>query len=860
MTQAGTNGAAILPGGYTAPSGAYDEMWDADGRVRPHWQRFIEALAAGGVALDGEELERRRQEARRFLRENGVTFNLHNDEPDQDRPWEYDPLPFLIDEGDWARIEAGIVQRARLLDRILSDLYGPRTLLDEGLLPPDLVYGHQGFLLPCDGLALPGSHQLIAYAADLARGPDGRMWVLADRTRTPFGMGYALENRTATTRLFPGIFRDCNVRRLAGFFRTLHATLTGLHPGDRRAPRIVVLTPGPSHPTYFEHAYLAAYLGYSLVQGHDLTVRDGAVWLKSLDGLDRVDVILRRVDDEQCDPLELRADSPYGVPGLLEAARRREVAIANPIGAGILEDPALLAFLPGIATRLLGQELLLPSATTWWCGQPGAREIVLGRLGDLVVKPIHDPGEGGGSVFSHTLEPAEVEALRARILATPHAYAGQERVSFSTTPSFVQRRLEPRRAILRVFVVAGQQGYTAMPGGLTRCAAQRDSHVVSSRTGGIAKDTWVLSSQAESFVSLWQRQAPDGRGQPHAALPSRAAENLFWVGRYAERAEAVTRLLRTIIGALTQDREFTRDAYTAYLEHLLMALTRLTDTLPGFVGEGAGERLRDPRAEILAVAADAQRAGSLAYALQSLVRAAFAVRDRWSTDSWRVIDDLHEYVWRLGRPGSRHLRHVHDELDQLITPLAAFAGLNKESMTREAGWLLLDMGRRIERGLQLLSLMRSCLVPRHGDDAGLLLLEAVLATEESLITYRRRYRSYPELQRVVELLLLDPLNPRGLAFQLEQLQHHLAKLPGERTASGLSVVERPVVDAHTRLRLARVDDLSRAGRRASTHLGLERLLLRLQRLLEEASQAVEQRYFRHVVDPRQLVQILPRGE
>ncbi len=472
----------ILPGGYVAPTGAWDEMWDADNQVRPHWQSFIDAIGA----LGGEELERRRHEAERLLRENGVTFDLHGDDHGQSRPWEFDPLPFIIDEQDWGRIEAGLVQRANLLDRVLTDLYGPRRLLEQGLLPADLIYGHNGFLLPCNGVALAGSHQLTVYAADLARGPDGRMWVLADRTQAPFGMGYALENRTATTRLFPSIFRDCNVRRLAAFFRSLHAMLCSLHRGERETPRIVVLTPGPAHPTYFEHAYLAAYLGYTLVQGSDLTVRNGAVWLKSLEGLERVDVILRRVDDVLCDPLELDDASALGVPGLLEAARQGQVAIANPLGAAALENPGLLAFLPAVSQELLGEDLLLPSAATWWCGQAQECDHVLSHLDRLIIKPTWQAGAGNGSIFTEDLDAAGLAQLRDRILAAPHQFVGQERVSFSTAPSFVGRQLEPRHAFLRVFVVAGEQGYVVLPGGLTRSAARGESRVAAADTGGVA--------------------------------------------------------------------------------------------------------------------------------------------------------------------------------------------------------------------------------------------------------------------------------------------------------------------------------------------------------------------------------------
>lgn len=839
----------IPPGRYRPPSGTWDEMWD--GAVRPHWQGFVDAIGN----LGGDELERRRQQAERFLRENGVTFNLHSDDLQDERPWLFDPLPLLLDEASWSRIEAAVAQRARVLDGVLTDLLGPRSLVDRGALPADLVFGPGGLSLPCVGTS--GSHGLTLYAADIARGADGQFQVLADHTQAPFGMGYALENRTATTRLFPDIFSDGNVRRLASFFRALHAQLSDRHRNGGAAPRIVVLTPGPRHPTYFEHAYLAAYLGYALVQASDLTVRSGAVWLKSLQGLQRVDVILRRLPDAQCDPLELRGDSAVGVPGLLEAARQGQVAVVNPMGAGVLESPGLLTYLPALAQRVLGEELLLPSAPTWWCGDGEALDHVLNNLPEMVIKSTQSSSEGNGSLFVDQLNDEERERLRSRIEASPHEFVGQQAIGLSTAPSFVDGQLRPRPVVLRVFAVASDDGFLVMPGGLTRSPDDPDATAVPSTGGGVAKDTWILATQPQTHVSLWQhRPESDDVDDPTPALPSQAAENLFWVGRYAERAEATSRLLRTIIETLTQHRDV-GDTIGTYRDHLLASLTVLTDTAPGFVGDGAADRLRDPRAEIISVAADAARPGSLAFTLQSLVRAAFAVRDRWSTDSWRVVDDLHEYVWRLGHPGHDSLRWVHEQLDQLITPLSAFTGLNQESMTREPAWILLDMGRRIERALLLTSMIRACLVPRHEKDVDQLLMEAVLMSKESLITYRRRYRSYPQLPRLLELLLLDRHNPRGLAYQLHLLRQHLRYLPGEPSARGVGPVERPLLDADTRLRLAVADDLAGGSRRARRRVRLESLLSVMDERLREAAEILDQRYFRHISDSRQLVPIEP---
>jgi uncharacterized circularly permuted ATP-grasp superfamily protein/uncharacterized alpha-E superfamily protein len=835
--------------GYATAPGAYDEMWDPEGRVRPHWEHFLQAIER----LGGTELEQRRQEARRLLRENGVTYHVHGDPHGLNRPWELDPIPLLIRPQDWAGIEAGLAQRAELLNLLLADLYGPRHLLREGLLPAELVYAHTGFLRPCDQVFLPGKHQLLLYAVDLARGPDGRWWVLGDRTQAPSGSGYALENRTAMTRALPGLFRDSNVRRLASFFQALRAGLVEVASQQRENPRVVVLTPGPRNETYFEHAYLAAYLGYTLVQGDDLTVRDGAVWLKSLDGLKRVEVILRRVDDLFCDPLELRPDSLLGVPGLLEAVRRGNVAVANPLGSGVLENPGLLPFLPAIARRFLDQELLLPGAATWWCGQPRELDYVLEHLPELVLKPIFRP-QGMLPVFGSRLSRTEQEEWRARLRARPHLYVGQESLSFSTTPALVGGRLEPRHAVLRTFAVARAQGYAAMPGGLTRSAPAPNSLVVAQQAGGISKDTWVLATAPEPYLSLWLQPGRDAVAAQVSALPSRAAENLFWVGRYAERAEGVARLLRTVLRLLNETKEWGDPAESQCLRHLLHGLALMTGTFPGKEG---GEKGRHPEEELRAVALDGRRPGSLSSTLNSLVQAAFAVRDRWSGESWRVIDDVEEQLSELQAASSVSLRRIHGDLDLLLTSLAAFAGLNQESMTRELGWILLDSGRRVERGLLLIGLLRATLVGRHEEIVEHLLLEAVLAAKESLITHRRRYRSYLLRQTVFDLLLLDQTNPRSLAYQLNRLQQHLKELPGERDGGRLSAQERLVLEAYARLRLSDGAALARLSRRAKKYRTLEGLLAHVQRRLEQLSDSLTRTYFSHTQEGRPLAPALP---
>jgi len=827
---------------------AYDEMYAGEGKILPHWRVLMQELDQ----LGREGLERRHLEAQRLLRENGVTFNIYDGLHGMARPWELDPIPLFISAEEWTIIEAGLVQRAELLNLVLADIYGPQQLLKEGLLPPELVFGHAGFQRSCVGSIKAGDRALTICSSNLARGPDGRMWVIDDRAQSPSGAGYALENRMVMTRIAPALFRDCHVRRLAGFFQPFRDRLASLAPQNREDPRIVVLTPGPYSPSYFEHAYLANYLGYTLVQGDDLSVRDGRVWLKSLEGLHQVDVILRRIDDAYCDPLELREDSRLGVTGLLQSARLGHVAIANPIGSCVLENPGLLAFLPGIAKHFFGEDLKLPSVATWWCGQENERRFVLENLEKLVIKTIHRT-RGYRSIFGAQLTQSEQAELRERILHKPYLYTGQEMVSFSTAPSLVDGQVEPRHAILRSFLVAGEGGYIAMPGGLTRIASREGELVVSNRAGGLSKDAWVLSNEPVEYVSLWRQPKQDQvlqfRTEP---LPSRAADNLFWAGRYVERAEGTARLLRAIYLLRRELRDANGGMTISYLHNLLRALTHVTGTYPGFVDEDAEKLLENPRPELRSLLQDASRVGSLTSTLQAFGQVAMTVRDHWPTEIWRIIDAIRQdWADDEETPGPGNYR-TQDRLDHLIMQLVAFSGLTAESMAREAGWLLLDIGRRLERALGLISLLRATLVPGMDDATKGQLMETVLVICDSLNTYRRRYHSYMHLPTVLELILMDPHHPRSLAYQLNCLQQHVAELPRTQVSHRLGDDERAVLEAFTALRLADAVELSRIGESDGYCKGLEELLSAQTESLWQLSEVITGTYFSHSQPPQQL--------
>ncbi len=888
-----THKSANVPYGRASdvPGGQIDEMLNPDGQVNPHWHAFMRALDTLGLA----EMASRDEEVRRLLRENGVTYVLHG-ERQKHRPWELDPIPFIISNTDWQAISEGLTQRAELLNLILMDLYGERTLIKDGVIPPEVVYAHAGFLRACVGFAPSGFPFLLNYAADLARGSDGKMWILSDRAQAPSGAGYALENRTVLARALPNLFGEVGVHRLSFFFRALQNSVADLqyqlesavriasHQIDN--PHVVVLTPGPLNETYFEHAYLANYLGYTLVQGDDLTVWDGRVWLKSLDGLRPVDIILRRVDDTFCDPLELRQDSQLGVAGLLEVIRQGNVVVINPPGSGVLENPGLMPFLPNISKRLMGEDLRLPSVATWWCGEPKQHEYVLANLEALVIKTIHrQPGER--SVFGTQLSKAELDALRSQINANPHLYVGQEHVHLSTTPSLIDGKLEPRRATLRSFLFAEKDGYAVMPGGLTRCAGERGELTISIQDGGVSKDTWVLASEPEPHVSLWQRRISEVRGPAStnpAGLSSRAAENLFWVGRYAERAEGQARLLRIMLdkvkmgkmgletstlGEVPPSTVFTEiigeDAREvselAYLRSMLNSLTGLRSAHPGFVNKDE----QSLESELLSIMRDTENTESLVSTMQALLSAAYAVRDRWSTDTWRVMNNIEDLCATLDKnvhgDRSTDAQILTDlalqetelaSLDQLIIFLSALSGFYAESMTQTIGWISLDMGRRIERALLLIMLCRSSLVAVQDDWIERLLLESVLAAAESLITYRSRYRVALHFPTVLELLLLDEHNPRSLLYQLKRLEEQIGALPRERLGYRLSEEEQLILEALTQLQLSNTVDLSERSEHTTQRRGLEKLLVRLAQILIAISDVLTQTYFSHVQGPQQL--------
>ncbi|MGO9876357.1 MAG: circularly permuted type 2 ATP-grasp protein [Acidimicrobiia bacterium] len=850
---------------YRPVPGVYDEMLSADGVMREHWAHAARVIDDLGL----DELLERRSKARRLLDDDGVTYNIYRDDslastsmPAYAAPWGLDPVPVLLASEEWAAIELGVIQRAELLNLVLTDLYGPRQLLRRGLIPAELILGHPGFLRQCDQIRVPGSQQLITTAVDLARDSGGRCTVLADQTQAPSGAGYALENRVVVSRVFPSLYRDSRVHRLAPFFRTLRSSLEDVAPRGTDEPRIVLLSPGPWSETAFEHAYLASYLGYPLVEGTDLTVRDGHVWLRSLGRLERVDVILRRTDAWFCDPLELRPDSKLGVPGLVDAARVGGVSVVNTLGSGVLENPGLAPYLPKLAEHLLGEQLLLPSVPTWWCGDEDGRRHVLAHLDDLVIKPI-SRGLGPTSVFPWELAREGRDDLRRRIESYPAGWVGQEPLDLASAPTLTANGLEARRTVLRAFAVARNDSYSAMPGGLTRVAgsdgsaghgpAARAGVRVSNQAGAISKDTWVLAAEPEKLSGFWLATGPAVAAvDPEASMSSRAAENLFWLGRYAERAETMARLVRAAHDRRDFQRQPSNPAGTECLEVLLGAITRVSSTYPGFVGDGGAARVAAPGAELFALVVDDERRGTLAHAVKHLLSAARAVRDQLSTDTWLVVASLDREIRDLRTSDPEHPMIAQHTLGRIMQSLLALSGLAGESMVRDPGWRFMDAGRRIERALQLAALLRTTVTAERSTATDSLLVESVLIAVESIITYRRRYRSHAQLQTLLDLLVFDGDNPRSVAYQLDQLAVDVRLIPRLDRGPRLSEAQRLVLETSTALGLAESAQLARTqgdGIRSD----LDEFLTNILELLSRTADAIDRDHFVHQLPQHSLV-------
>lgn len=779
-----------------------------DDTLSPEWERFFNFLGTDGFY----DLNHRTANLRRQIRDNGVTYNVYADANGPQRPWALDLFPMMVSASDWAHIEAGIQQRARLLDRVMADIYGPQELLSKGLLPSALVHAHPGYLRGMQGVKPAGGTYLHIAAFDIAHGPDGRWSVVSQRTQAPSGLGYLLENRLTISLLFPEAFREMKVERLAASYKALVDGLKAMSPADsNEESRVVLLTPGPYNETYFEHAYLARFLGLTLVEGSDLLVRDDKLYLKTLRGLEPVHGLLKRLDDEFLDPLELRSDSTLGVPGLLQVIRAGNVLVVNTPGSAFLESTALLGFLPALSEHLLGETLALPSLSTWWCGEQAVMQDVLGQLKNSVIKPTY-PGSGMESVIGHTLSRRALDEWAGRIVRRGEDFTVQAYLPLPQTPTWQGERISPRSAMLRVFAVAdGNGSWQVLPGGLARLAGKNEN-MSSMQHGGSSADVWVLgdASTSKATAPRTEQPAPAWATAPLRHRPpvtSRAAENLFWLGRYTERAENSTRLAQITLQCLGGEDQ-TSQPLLAWLTSMAVGNALVLDTVPP-----ATQARRVFERALIANLADTEQAASVGFNLRALKSAASAVRERLSQEQWHMIVrteadffqrcSIFSAVSPTGAVNQSQIQsqgqHQSQSQGQNQNPLhpyppeyssvealralesasgflSAMTGAQTDRMTRDDGWRLLSMGRLIER----LNTLAGALV--RGFETGSVFEEggfnAMVALFDSTITFHAQYQQRRDIPALLDLLVLDRDNPRSLGWVVQTLRGRLAKLAG----------------------------------------------------------------------------------
>ena len=745
------------------------------------WADFLHTIEDASP----QNLNQRKASLERQVRDNGVTYNVYADEGGPQRPWSLDLFPLIIEPDSWRQIEAGVLQRMRLLERVMADVYGPQHLLLQGLLPPALIQGHPGYLRAMHGVKPVGGTHLHIAAFDLARGPDGNWWVVSQRCQAPSGLGYLLENRLAVSSQFPQAFQTMRVQRLAGTYRALMESMKSMSPAGASA-HLALLTPGPYNETYFEHAYLARYLGLTLVEGSDLIVRDEHLFLKTLKGLVPIHGLLKRVDDEYLDPLELRPDSTLGVPGLLQAIRAGHVLVANAPGSAFLESPALLGFLPALSRHLLGEELKLPASPTWWCGERSAMEEALPRLRDCVIKPTYPgtPSHGSfDSVVGHTLSTREIDEWAGRIALQSEEHTVQSYVPLSQMPTWqapgqeseAQGQVVPRSVILRVFAVSdGPQSWRVLPGGLARVAGAA-ADIASMQRGGSSADVWALTrGEVDQTTLLQPHLTPASVAQRKRLVTSRAAENLFWLGRYTERAENAIRLARLTLECLNGEDQSSAPLL-AWLGKMAIANTLV---LPGVPSPLQARRVFER--SLIASLGSTDGATSVGYYLRALKMTGSTVRERLSQEHWRVIvraeDELFTRCAAHARNGDYSSLEALQVLKDTSDHMAAITGAQTDRMTRDDGWRLLSIGRHIER----LSFLAHALL--RGLDTGSVHteggFEAMISLFDSTITFHAQYQQSRDLAALIDLLVLDRDNPRSLAWVAHTMRGRLAKLAG----------------------------------------------------------------------------------
>jgi len=723
-------------------SQVWNELRSEDGNVRNHWQYLHDAWTNMG----SKELSARETSLLSLLRENGVTYNIYAEKHEKD--WPLDILPLVIPSSEWSLLERGVIQRAELQSLLFQDLNGARRLVTEGILPPEFIFSHPEWLPS----AVPSEVGRISHipwvGVDLTRSANGQWRVLADRVQNPSGAGYALQNRVLLSKVFPSLYREAGVHRLVHWFRALRAELRAAAPAGVTDPHVVLLSPGPGHETWFEHSYMAAYMDLTLVRGQDLELRGDKIWMRAMGGDRPVDVILRRVNDAWCDPLYFRPDSLLGVPGLVRAVQAGTVTVVNPLGAGILNNPGILTILPKACKLLMGEELLLPSLDTWWCGNGPGLDHVLSHLNQLVLKPVF-PTTNQERIIGSNLDANALSLLRDRIRANPRAWVGQEIAHHSMAPAWQQGQIVDRHMVLRTFACGNPRtGYRVMPGGLTRFGAKEHDLIVSNQDGGISKDTWILSSEPEREKLNREVILSVGVASGAAPLPAAAAESLFWAGRYLERSLVLIRRLREVVP----------------LEMDLSTAPLLSQAIHCATGGLWSDVEADVRGLFQKTLLDNQAPGSVAFDLHWLVWNCRSLRGVIGNEGMAIVQRISEPVSKDDVVTGTRI------LDTISIQLRALASTFSEWSHDDPRRIFTELGHHIEWIHMAFALLQK--LPSDASNTELrVLLEVDQGAPPNLVMMGEDVR-----QQAVN----DVRRPRSLASASEAILSLLSRLPKAR--------------------------------------------------------------------------------
>ncbi|MBY0541713.1 MAG: circularly permuted type 2 ATP-grasp protein [Campylobacterales bacterium] len=816
---------------------SFDEMFDNSCTIRPHWVNIIEGLEKAGI----KQLELKQTEIDWRLEDNGVTYNIYNDPDGNNRRWNLDPIPLVLTSQEWEEISKGLKQRAKLLNLIFKDLYTEQRLIKEGIVPAEIIFAHKSFIPEVFNFENKDYYSMRFYATDISRGPDGKFWVINDRTQSPSGLGYAIENRLTMNSISNDLYPNIEILKMAKFIEGFKDMLKSLSSSNHENPLIALLTPGPLNETYFEHSYISSFLDLTLVQGEDLLVKNNQLWLKNLNGLRKVDTLIRRVDSQYCDPLELKNNSQLGVAGLVNVIRKDNLSMINPIGVGILENIGLNPFMKNIAKFLLNEELILPQIATWWCGQKKELDFVLANIKNLIIKKI-DRTDNIEVYFANKLNNEELKNLIEKIQNNPHYYVGQEIIDFSTTPSFTKGKVEPRNTVIRAFSYLHEEKYHVMPGGLIRVSPSKDSLVVSNQKGGTSKDLWILGKDDDfSGNSIFKnRSFIDSRLEN---ISTKRAENLFWLGRYLTRSITTARMIRFNLKSMLNLNRYDDHTNSTQTNKILNnALTHLTMSYPGFLDE---KSTMVPMKEIISLIRDKNRAGTLSFSLTLLSDLNASVKNLLTMEAWRIYEKMQKEWNNYNKKEISSNKDHINELDKLLIYLMAYKELIDESIFKEQGLILFDIGSKIEVSQLLISKLRSLLTQKFDKLIEYDVLDSMLNSYESYNSYRAYYKSSLALENVLDFLIFNTKYPKSLIYIINQLLADLKELPKNIDNSHLSSFEEPIFKLFSMITLTNTQKLLEIPENEYIYKELDKFLSILSDLLTKTSDELTKTYFSH---------------